>query len=137
MVDKRWLVLGSIVVIVFMCVGMMFIPLALRMGRQVVSCPQVDSGEGTSAPCYPMMPMRGGHFGGRGIFLLLPMLACFTFPLVLLFFWGMFLARRHGWAAMHANGSTPPWRHHPCDPASHAAADAKPATDDKPATGEV
>ncbi len=138
MSDKKWLVVGGLAVIFFLCVGMTFIPLALGMGRQVMYYPQMVPNGEAPAQSYPMMPMMGRHFGGHGLLLMLPMLACVAFPLGLLALGGVFIARRHRWAALHGEEAREHWRHHHhhwchcCDPAPHPAAETESAVEDKP-----
>ncbi|MBN2394067.1 MAG: hypothetical protein JXR84_25260 [Anaerolineae bacterium] len=133
MIDKKWLVLGGIAVMFFICMGTAFIPLVLGMERQVIYYPPVTSNGDAPLQSYPAMPMWGRHFGGHG-FLMLPMLACAVFPLVLLAFGGLFVARRHRWAAMHAGGPGAHWWHHwhrHCYSKSHSTAEAGTVADDK------
>gem|GEM_PF-6825598 len=136
--DKKWLVVGGIAVMFFMCAGMTFIPLALGMGRQMVYYPPVASNGEAPAQPYPMMPMHGGYWGGHRILMLLPMLACGAFPLILLALGGLLMARRHGWTAMHGEGAEAHWRRHHhhwrhfCDPAPQPAAETESAVEDRP-----
>ena len=142
MIDKKWLVLGGIAVLFFMCVGMTIIPLALGMGRQVIYYSPATSDGDAPLQSYPMMPMWGRHFGGYGVLTLSRMLGCIAFPLMLLAFGGLFIGRRHRWAAMHAEGPEywhrqwrRHWRHH-CYSKFHCTEEADSAAGDKPAREE-
>ena len=127
---KWWLVVG-LAVVFFLCVGMAFIPLAVGMFRMRAGAtyyPPIYDHEDMPMQQAPVMPMRshptmrGGHFGGPGILVLLPMLACVVFPLGLLVLVGLHFARRHAWKTMQAGGPMPH-----CAPPSGATSDV--ATD--------
>jgi hypothetical protein len=144
MINKKWLVLGGIAVLFFMCVGMTIIPLVLGMGRQVIYYSPATSDGDAPVQSYPMMPMWGRHFAGHGFLMLSRMLSCIAFPLMLLALCCLFIGRRHRWAAMHADGPGEYWRHHwhrqwrsHCYSKFHSTEEADPGAGDKPAREEV